>query len=454
MSTIQHDYRAALQRIHERSNYDRGYITNPRSGPAGLERGLLRTRALLDWLGAPDRAYPIVHVAGSKGKGSTSAFVAAIGNAAGYRTGLSTSPHLHSFRERIAIDGSPVSETTFASLAYRCEVAISAVEQSNPALGSVTAFEMLTTMALLAFAEHACDLAVIEVGLGGTWDATNVVTPAVSIITKLDLEHTQILGNTIAAIAANKAGIIKPAIPVVAASQPSEAMHVISTVAEASGSPLLVAGVAFRTTGSWRDFRWHGSTRTIHRLRTGMAGPHQMENASLAIAAWMTLAGVGVHASDDAIRAGLAAASLPGRFECVTVDGQRWILDGAHTPVAAAALAVELLDEFGTPVPVIAGFLSDKHPAEFLQALAPAVSELILTEPRNPRALDAGNLIPTARAAISQVTTSPDLDTSLNIARARTATNLPIVITGSLVLVAEARELLGLAIPDSVPSEA
>lgn len=454
MTTTSQDYRLALQHIHQRSNYDRGYITTPRSGPAGLERGLARTRALLDRLGSPDRAYPIVHVAGSKGKGSTSAFVAAIGKAAGYRTGLSTSPHLHSFRERIAIDGTPVDESTFASLVFRCEAAIAALERDRSELGTVTAFELLTAMALLAFAEQSCELAVVEVGLGGTWDATNVVSPAVSVITRLDLEHTQILGDTIAEIATNKAGIIKSGVPVITAIQEPAAMDVIESIADRAGAPLLLEGDAFSAAGTWHSFRWQNAGRSISDLHTGMAGPHQMENAALAVAVWTQLAGRGLSASDDVIRTGLAATSLAGRFERVTAQGRKWILDGAHTPVAAAALAMEVLDEVGAPIPVIAGFLNDKHPVEFLRALAPAISELILTQPRNPRALDPVDLIPTVSAAISQITPSPNLETSLHIARARTAAETPIVITGSLVLIAEARELLGLAIPDYSPSEA
>ncbi|HET9659757.1 MAG TPA: folylpolyglutamate synthase/dihydrofolate synthase family protein [Thermomicrobiales bacterium] len=454
MSSHSDDYLRALQLLRERGNYDRGYITNPRSGSVGPELGLVRTRALLDELGSPDRAYPIVHVAGSKGKGSTSAFVAGIGKAAGYRTGLSTSPHLHTFRERIAIDGVPVDEPVFATLAFETEAAVAQLERQRPELGEVTAFELLTVMALLAFAEQSCQLAVIEVGLGGTYDSTNVIAPAVSIITRLDLEHTQILGDTIESIAANKAGIVKPGIPSITASQEPAALSVIENTAARRGAPLMIAGRDFDTTGTWQDFSWTGPNRPLDHLRTGMAGPHQMENASLAIAAWGCLIGQGLTASNEAIHTGLATAALPGRFERVSAGGRTWILDGAHTPLAAAALAIEVLDELGSPIPAIVGLLSDKHPAPFLEALAPCVSGLILTEPRNPRAFPANELVPIAHAAISQVTASRDLETSLHEARARTGAATPVLITGSLVLVGEARELLGLAVADPVTSEA
>ncbi len=454
MDTVADEYLAALRFIRERSNYERGYITNPRSGPVGPELGLLRTRALLDELGSPDRAYPIVHVAGSKGKGSTSAFLAAIGQAAGYRIGLSTSPHLHTFRERIAIDGQPIDEAAFIQLTFETAEAIARLERNRPELGDVTAFELLAVMALLAFAEQSCDLAVIEVGLGGTFDATNVVNPVVSIITRLDLEHTQILGDTIESIAANKAGIIKPGIPIVTIAQEPAALAVIEETAASQRAPLLVAARDFDTAGTWRDFSWFGSGDRFDHLRTGMAGPHQMENASLAIAAWTQLNRSDLAASESDVRRGLAAASLPGRFERVFADGRVWILDGAHTPVAAAALAVEVLDELREPIPAIVGLLSDKHPAPFLEALAPCVSELILTEPNNPRAFPVGELIPIAHAAVSQVTASGDLETSLHEARARANAARPVLITGSLVLVGEARELLGLAVADPDTSDA
>jgi dihydrofolate synthase/folylpolyglutamate synthase len=447
------DYRSALQLIRERSDYDRGFITNPRSGPSGPALGLVRTRALLDDLSSPDRAHPIVHVAGSKGKGSTSAFVAGIGNAAGYRTGLSTSPHLHSFRERIAIDGAPVSESRFAALAFETAAAIQRLEEQRPELGMVTAFELLTVMALLAFAEVSCDLAVVEVGLGGTYDATNVVTPVVSVITRLDLEHTQILGDTIESIATNKAGIIKRGVPVITAAQDPAALNVIEATAAAQGALLIVAERDFVTEGTWRKFSWSGQGHRLDHIRAGMAGPHQMENAALAIAAWTCLDQRGIAASDENIRAGIGSTSLPGRFERASLDGRTWILDGAHTPVAAATLAVEVLSEFGAPIPAIVGLLNDKHPAEFFGALAPCISEAILTEPNNPRALPVSELVPIANTAISQVTASMDLETSLQEARARTGAETPVLITGSLALVAEARELLHLAVADPIPPD-
>jgi dihydrofolate synthase/folylpolyglutamate synthase len=441
-------FQDALDFIDARSNYARGSIASPSSMTGGPELGLLRTRALLDELGSPDRDYPIVHIAGSKGKGSTAAVAAAIGRAAGYRAGLSTSPHLHSFRERIALDGLPISQSDFARIGAAVRIASEKLERDRPELGDVTAFEALTAMALLAFAETERELAVVEVGLGGTFDATNVVSPAVSVITRLDFEHTQILGETLEEIAENKAGIIKPGIPVVTTWQEPEAMRVIEQTAHSRNAPLLVAGRDFAWSGDWRDFRWSSNAHQIGDLHTRMPGNHQMENASLAIAAWETLGSIALAASDDAIRRGLDAASLPGRFERFDLDGRTWVLDGAHTPVAAEALADALLGEFGRPVGVIAGMLRDKHPEPFFAALATAVEHLIVTAPNNPRAIPAGELILTARAADSQTIASDDLETALVAARARFPEGLPIAITGSFTLVAEARERFGLALSD------
>lgn len=440
-------YLDALTFIWERSAYDRGFISNPFSGPSGPERGLLRTRAVLDALGAPDRDLPIVHVAGSKGKGSTCAYLASIGRSAGYRTGLYTSPHLHSFRERIAIGSEPIDEPTFAALTTKTRSAVRAVERDVPELGEVTAFELLTALAMLAFAEANCDLAIIEVGLGGTWDATNVVHPKVAVITKLDLEHTNVLGSTIAEIAANKAGIIESLVPTVTAAQDADAQAVIEARARDLHAPMFVAGDAFRWSGTWRDFAWEGFDQRIERLGTGMPGAHQVENASLAIAAWQLLTDGDLAASADIIRSGIRQAALPGRFERVTIDGRHWIFDGAHTPVAAAALAAELAETIGRPITAIVGMLDDKDAHGFLVALSPAIRRLILTAPRSPRARSVDDLLPIAHSAVPQVTPSKTMQDALEIAQQDADTD-PILVTGSFSVVAEAREELGLAKPD------
>lgn len=441
-------FQATLDFIDDRSNYARGSISGPSSSSGGLELGLVRTRALLDALGSPDRGYPIVHIAGTKGKGSTAAYVAAIGQAAGYRTGLSTSPHLHSFRERIAIDGHPISRDDFGRIGGIVQSTTENLERNSPELGRVTAFELVTAMALLAFADARCNLAVVEVGIGGTFDATNVVMPMVTLITPLDLEHTQLLGETIEAIAENKAGIIKPGVPTVTAQQDAAAMRIIEKAACTRQSPLMVAGRDFQWMGDWHQFTWSDDQRQIAHLRTALPGDHQMENAALAIAAWETLSGIGPSPSEEAFQQGVHAASLPGRFEQIECEGRIWVLDGAHTPLAAAALADTILAEFGRPIGVIAGMLRDKHPAPFFAAMAPASAGTIVTTPKNPRAIPADELLLSVLPANLQTIASPDLETSLATTRAQFPADLPVVITGSFTLVAEARERFGLALTD------
>jgi dihydrofolate synthase/folylpolyglutamate synthase len=231
-------YRRALGRLWRRSAWERGLVADPFGGPGAGKRGLLRMSALLDRLGAPHRRYGVVHVAGSKGKGSTAAIAALALASAGHRTGLATSPHLHSWRERIVVDGEPVSEGVFADLAERTEAAAVATEVVSRELGGVTTFELVTAMGFLAFAESGCDIAVVEVGLGGEWDATNVVDPVVSAISRIDLEHTAILGPTEESIAAAKAGIVKPGRPVVVGAQPPGVLAVFEHRANDTRSPL------------------------------------------------------------------------------------------------------------------------------------------------------------------------------------------------------------------------
>jgi dihydrofolate synthase/folylpolyglutamate synthase len=282
------DYRSALRAIWERSAYDRGFISNPFAGDAAADLGLRRTATLLDRLGRPHERYGIVHVAGSKGKGSTCAFIDAILRTAGYRAGRYTQPHLHTMRERIAVAGRPIDESAFAALTRRALDAARTVERERPELGEVTAFELATAMALDHFASAGCDLAVVEVGLGGTLDATNVVTPLVSVITALDLEHTAVLGDTLPKIAAQKAGIIKPGRPVAVSPQSPEALAVIEQVAKERESALYVGGRDWEWTGTWRSFSATGPWGTFENLTSGLVGRHQIDNACVAIAAtWL-----------------------------------------------------------------------------------------------------------------------------------------------------------------------
>lgn len=444
------DYPAALRAIWERSGYDRGFVSNPFAGDEAAQRGLKRTAALLDRLGRPQERYGILHVAGSKGKGSTCAFAASILHAAGYRVGLFTSPHLHTYRERIAVNGAAISEAAFAALTQRAVAAAEALEAAAPDLGAVTAFELTTAMALDHFAAAGCDLAVVEVGLGGRLDATNVVTPLVAAITALDLEHTAVLGDTLPAIARQKAGIIKPGRPVVVSPQAPEALTVIAATAERLGSPLSLAGRDWQWTGDWCAFAASGPWGDLPALRLGLPGAHQIENAATALAATWLLGSAGYPIPPDAMRAGLAAATWPGRFERAALpNGATAILDGAHTPASAAAFAATIAAEYPERRAVLVlGVLGDKDPAALAAALAPVTSAVIAAESHTPRAVPAARVADVLAAAGRPAHAGGDVAAALRRAAALAGPAGLVLVTGSLTVVAEAREALGLAVPD------
>src|SRR5919107_4430448 len=214
-------YQRALAELWRRSSYERGLISDPFGDASRAEQGLTRMRALLEALGDPHLRLPVVHIAGSKGKGSTGAFVASAASQAGHKVGFYTSPHLHRFPERISIDGQPLADSEFAVEARTVTSAARQLEATQPEIGQVTTFEMLTAMAFNTFARRRCWLAVIEVGLGGRYDSTNVVDPTVSVITRIDLEHISVLGPTYADIAWQKAGILRRGVPSVSSPQVS-----------------------------------------------------------------------------------------------------------------------------------------------------------------------------------------------------------------------------------------
>lgn len=443
-------YRDALRAVWARSDFERGRVANPFVDAEAGQRGLRRTAALLERLGRPQARFGAVLIAGSKGKGSTAAILAAILRAAGLRTGLSTSPHLHTVRERIVLDGVPIAEATFADLAGRVEDAAVALERDEPELGAVTTFEVLTALGFLAFAEAGCELAVVEVGLGGGYDATNVLVPLVSVISRLDYEHTAILGRTLPEIAVAKAGIIKPGVPVVVAPQEPAPLAVIAAVAAERGSPLLIGGKDWRLAGTWRDFDAFGPWGAYRGLRLALPGAHQVENAGLALAACWALRASGVVIAEPATRAGLAAVAWPGRFERVARAGAPLvILDGAHTPAAAAALAATVAAEYPEQrAVVVLGTLADKEPAALLRALAPVVRAVVVAEADHPRAMPVADLASRVAAVGSPIEQRSTVAEALSRAAALAGADGMVVVTGSLFVVAGAREALGLARPD------
>ncbi|MDI3340699.1 MAG: folylpolyglutamate synthase/dihydrofolate synthase family protein [Sphaerobacter sp.] len=439
------DYREAIAYIIARAGYDRGFVANPFDAETV---GLQRTAWLLEALGRPEARVPALHIAGTKGKGSTAACAAAMLRAAGYRVGLYTSPHLHTFRERIQIDGAPIAPETFAALTDEVAAANRRLAAAKPDWGEATAFEVATALAFLAFARAAVDVAVVEVGLGGRLDATNVITPAVAVITPISYDHTAILGNTLAAIATEKGGIIKPGRPVVLGPQPAEARATLERLAAERGSPVYIAGrdwharpgdAGFDLTGPWGSYR---------DLRLALRGRHQVENAATAVAACWLLREAGLTVSEAAVRAGLAAVHWPGRLEVVR-EQPLVVVDGAHNVDAVTRLAEALVEVFGPRRrTLILGIAGDKDVEAMLATLAPLASRVIATASHHPRAAAAARVAAAARAAggpALAVEEAPDVATALRRAIEAAAPEDLICVTGSLYAVAEAREALGLA---------
>lgn len=443
------DYPRALRELWDRSSYERGLIGDPFGDVERARRGMARMRDLLAHLDNPHRATPTVHIAGSKGKGSTANFIASAARSAGLRVGIYTSPHLHRFPERIAVGGRPLPDSEFARIAEKVAVAASARDSAAPEMGTVTTFEFLTAMAFLAFASEQCDLAVIEVGLGGLYDATNVLTPVVSVITRIDLEHTAVLGPTYADIAFQKAGILQPGVPCVSSPQRPDAAEVIAAVAAERGAPLLIGGRHWSWEGSWDNFRTAGPWGDWAGLSLGIPGVHQIENACTALAALHDINAAGLVIPEDAARHGLAAAAWPGRFEQRHLAGREVVFDGAHTPAAAAALVATWRAMFGEQqATVIAGMGSDKNLAAFLEELQPIAATLIATRADSPRAATPDAIAATARHLGMPTIIEPTVAAA--IARARETAPMPLLITGSLFVAGEGREAFGLAEPDHI----
>src|SRR5512140_1862804 len=382
--------------------------------------GLERMERALAALGHPQRRYAVLHVGGTNGKGSTCAMAAAALAAAGHRVGLYTSPHLVSFAERIQVEGVPIPEAALAA-------AIDEIRRACPwhdAGGEgerLTYFEFATLAGLLHFARAGVDVAVVEVGLGGRFDATTAVSPRVTAVARIGLDHTQLLGDTVEQIAFEKAGIFKAGVPaVVHALQPPGALETLRAEALRRGAPFVVASAD-----------WPGPI--------ALAGPHQRGNAGLAAAALRQLARAGVAVPDAAIAHGIATARWPGRLE--EVGGV--LLDGAHNPDGAAALAAALPALHpGAPVELVFGVLSDQDHAGMLRALAPVARRLHLVAPASPRARAPADLVADVRAAGGNADVHPDLAAALACARAAAGDGAVICVAGSLYLVGEARALL------------
>ncbi len=443
-------YAEALRWIYGFADLERGV------GHAGREAyaaGPARTRRLLRALGDPHRALTCVHVGGSKGKGSVCTLVASAAEAAGLRTGAYTQPHLHSFRERFAIDGRVIEPQAFADLCQRLAPHVDSLTASHRQDGPYSTFELATVLALLWFAEQQVDLAVIEVGLGGRLDATRVIDPAVVGLTTIVLEHTRVLGDSLEAIAREKAGIIKPRLPVVVAAQSDEALGVFQEVCEAQAAPLTAVQPLDWEGSAWREARPLMMVRAPDgggSLPVGLVGPHQRQNAAVAWHICRELADQGLSIDRGAIRAGFGAAVWPGRLEVVAGDPLT-IVDGAHTPEAIEAIVRGLREVFGVQRgPVIFGALRDKRVPSMLEALRGYAAPLILVKPEHPRGWTPERMVRryglTDPAAIASTVAE-----ALREARAAHRAGQAVLATGSLAVAADVRAAAG--VPHEVDPE-
>lgn len=427
-------------------SYDRAVETLCRLQWSGQKLGLENVRAVLARIGDPHNQFRSVHIAGTNGKGSAAVAAASILRAQGFRTGLYTSPHLLDFTERIRVNGRPISREAVVDWTDRLSRAV-------PPDTPVTFFEFTTAMAFAHFAESGVDWAVIETGLGGRLDATNIVVPAVSVITHIGLDHQEYLGETLEKIAGEKAGIIKPGVPVVTGVDRAEALAVIARVAAGNGSPLYTLGEAFGTEGDDpSDFAYAGIGRRWKGLSFPLMGAHQLRNAACALAACELLAEGGISLSEASVRAGLRSVRWEGRLEAVeTAEGPLFLLDGAHNPAGAEALRdslVPFMRKRGGRLILILGILRDKNIPEMLNTLAPLAGDLIVTQAQHHRAAPASQIAAHARGAGTDPHVTESVEAAVRLARNRAAPEDVVCVTGSLFTVGEARAVLkGLGVP-------
>lgn len=412
---------------------------------ASAKFNLENISVLLERLGRPDRAYPTVHIAGTNGKGSTAAFLEAILRNAGFRTGLNTSPHLERINERIRIEGEEVSDERFAETFTRIQRVIEELLAEGKLRAHPTYFECVTALAFEVFARERVDFAVIEVGLGGRLDATNVITPVLSVITRIDFDHENFLGHSLTEIAGEKAGILKYGRPAVSAPQLPEAQAVIQAKAKELNCPLVETETAFHIEeeqfedGCVRAMVSESGTKTHLALKPQLAGRFQLQNALNAVAAAQILREKHFRITYESIERGIASAVWPGRLEKLQSRPDVY-LDGAHNPGAARGLAQFLRDNFaGRRVIVIFGAMRDKALDEVAGSIFPHASEVIFTQPNSPRAASAEQLAEIAGHYAHHFGVIREAEAALQTALGMAQAEDAIFITGSLYLVGQLR---------------
>jgi dihydrofolate synthase/folylpolyglutamate synthase len=415
-----------------------------------MKLGLESVRALAGAFDDPQQKYPAVHIAGTNGKGSTAAMTAEIARAAGLRVALYTSPHLRSITERIRVDGEQISEEAFARLASRVRAASERLAAEGKLPAPPTFFEQMTMIAFLHFAECEVDLAVLEVGLGGRLDATNICAPIVTAITPVDFDHQQYLGHTIEEIAGEKAGILKSGVPVVVAPQREEAWRTIERRAAEVDAPVISvseeldrAAVWARGGDIWNAGRFrldYHSQRDRHDATINLRGRHQILNAVTAINVAEQLGEEGFPITREAVMYGLEHVEWPGRLQIIGVgEPERpLLLDGAHNPAGASALREFLIDYCANvPLTLLFGAMADKSIDEMAALLFPLAQTIILTKVKNPRAADPATIAAAMAGLNREMICVANVKDALAQALLVTPANGLICACGSLFLVGE-----------------
>jgi dihydrofolate synthase/folylpolyglutamate synthase len=432
------DYRQALDYVLSFADYERAFRS-------AVVFDLARIEALLKRMGEPQLAARSVHIAGTKGKGSTSAMIASVLTASGYRTGLYTSPHLHTFRERMKVDGELIAEEEFAGIVEGLRPEVEAVNRLG-GLGELTTFEILTALAFVYFKEKGVDFQVLETGLGGRLDATNVVKPEVCIITSISFDHTEVLGHTLTQIAKEKAGIIKPGGRVVSAPQHLEASAVIESVCRERGASLTKVGEEV----TWRrnkisDFGQSFQLKGIrgdYELSIPLLGEHQLENAAVAVSALEVLADHGAKISPESMAKGLSQVHWPGRLQILQYN-PLFVVDGAHNADSARRLreALKQYFDFDNAL-LIVGTSQEKDIAGIVAELSLLPSMVIVTRSHHPRAVATSELVAEFLKWGVKPQAAENVPSAVELALAEAKPRDLICATGSLFIVAEVIEYI------------
>jgi len=409
-----------------------------------MKLGIESISRLAQILGDPQAMIPAAHIAGTNGKGSTAAMLASISRAAGVRTGLYTSPHLIDIRERIRVDGAKIAQEEFALHATTVRQACEDLVQRGDLPAVCTFFEQVTMIAFLHFREKQVALGVLEVGLGGRLDATNICHSKVVGLTRIARDHENYLGDTLPLIAAEKAGIIKPGVPVVSSPQSPEVLTVIRNRCRTLDAPLTLvepgAFVSKRGEGGFYRMQLRGQLDS-YDVRLNLRGGHQPGNAATAVFLAERVRSIGAPITRSAIESGLSSAEWPGRLELFCVKEREVLLDGAHNPDGAASLRRFLEEEFaGRSITLIFGAMSDKSLLEMIDVLFPVANCVIATLIRNPRAVEPAVI--KQASSVTNTVGAESSDVALALALDVTPRDGLICVAGSLFLVGEMRALL------------